>query len=81
MQSRTGAATGAIDELVAGVDKGDQMAGFSEDKVAAGFTALPMATLARWRRPRYRLCGAAVPSACGDGPGCSTEAKFKQTFR
>ena len=42
MQSRTGEATGGIDELVAGVQKIDQMAGMNADKVSAVRAALPV---------------------------------------
>ena len=42
LQAQTAAATGGIDELVAGVEKIDQMAGMNADKVAAVRAALPV---------------------------------------
>lgn len=46
LQAQTGQATGGIDELVAGVEKIDQMAGLNADKVAAVRAALPVPTVA-----------------------------------
>ena len=46
LQAQTGQATGGIDELVAGVEKIDQMAGMNADKVAAVRAALPVPTAA-----------------------------------
>ena len=46
LQAQTGQATGDIDELVAGVEKIDQMAGLNADKVAAVRAALPVPTVA-----------------------------------
>lgn len=46
LQAQTGQATGGIDELVAGVEKIDQMAGLNADKVAAVRAALPVPTAA-----------------------------------
>ncbi len=42
LQAQTGQATGGIDELVAGVEKINQMAGMNADKVAAVRAALPV---------------------------------------
>lgn len=42
LQAQTGQATGGIDELVAGVEKIDQMAGMNADKVGAVRAALPV---------------------------------------
>ena len=46
LQAQTGQATGGIDELVAAVEKIDQMAGLNADKVAAVRAALPVPTVA-----------------------------------
>lgn len=46
LQGQTAAATGGIDELVAGVEKIDQMAGMNADKVAAVRAALPVPAVA-----------------------------------
>lgn len=46
LQAQTAAATGGIDELVAGVEKIDQMAGMNADKVAAVRAALPVPAVA-----------------------------------
>ena len=46
LQAQTGQATGGIDELVAGVEKIDQMAGMNADKVAAVRAALPVPAVA-----------------------------------
>ena len=46
LQAQTGQATGGIDELVAGVEKINQMAGMNADKVAAVRAALPVPTVA-----------------------------------
>lgn len=46
LQAQTGEATGGIDELVAGVEKIDQMAGMNADKVAAVRAALPVPAVA-----------------------------------
>lgn len=46
LQAQTGQATGGIDELVAGVEKINQMAGLNADKVAAVRAALPVPTVA-----------------------------------
>lgn len=46
LQGQTAAATGGIDELVAGVEKINQMAGMNADKVAAVRAALPVPAVA-----------------------------------
>ncbi len=46
LQAQTGQATGGIDELVAGVEKINQMAGMNADKVAAVRAALPVPAVA-----------------------------------
>lgn len=46
LQAQTGQATGGIDELVAGVEKINQMAGLNADKVAAVRAALPVPAVA-----------------------------------
>ena len=46
LQAQTGQATGGIDELVAGVEKINQMAGMNADKVGAVRAALPVPTVA-----------------------------------
>lgn len=47
LQTQTGQATGGIDELVAGVEKINQMAGMNADKVGAVRAALPVPAVAR----------------------------------
>lgn len=46
LQTQTGQATGGIDELVAGVEKINQMAGMNADKVGAVRAALPVPAVA-----------------------------------
>ena len=46
LQAQTGQATGGIDELVAGVEKINQMAGMNADKVGAVRAALPVPAVA-----------------------------------
>ena len=46
LQTQTGQATGGIDELVAGVEKINQMAGMNADKVSAVRAALPVPAVA-----------------------------------
>ena len=60
LQAQTGQATGGIDELVAGVEKINQMAGMNADKVAAVRAALPVPAVA--------------PGADGAGPAGPTLA-------
>ena len=60
LQAQTGQATGGIDELVAGVEKINQMAGMNADKVGAVRAALPVP--------------AAAPGAAGAEPAGPTLA-------